>query len=120
MATVVATLPGLYNVLVDNADAAGTGSFEIYGNGAVSCGTYLQHRSQNGKLYWMDAAWVEGWLSCINATGGGDILEGTDIDGAMAWIANYCRAHPLRPFSVATEDLSSHLVSKWMRSHKEK
>jgi hypothetical protein len=54
--------------------------------------------------------WVVGFLSGINWTGGAvadvpDLLKGRDFDGFMAWIDNYCRAHPLNKLDEASSEL---------------
>jgi hypothetical protein len=54
--------------------------------------------------------WVVGFLSGINWTGGAaadvpDLIKGQDFDGLMAWVDNYCRAHPLTKLGDASGEL---------------
>ena len=54
--------------------------------------------------------WVMGFLSAhnwhnANAGGPGDIASGTDLNGMLAWIDNYCAAHPLEKIVEATQAL---------------
>ena len=65
-----------------------------FGEGiATSCGTWTQARQAQTVKAGLAAQWVAGWLSGRNRQDGSpDFLVGTDFDGVMAWIDNYCRA----------------------------
>jgi hypothetical protein len=58
--------------------------------------------------------WVLGFLSGVgygvgfietktNPAGNIDPLNGTDAQGALAWIDNYCHAHPLDQIEAASK-----------------
>ncbi|HLY47493.1 MAG TPA: hypothetical protein VKQ73_18085 [Stellaceae bacterium] len=80
----------------------------ILGRGNDSCGEWTQERQ---KRSWLGAAleqWVLGFFSAYNAYGqtiNGDVTKGTDPYGVMAWIDNYCNAHPLDPIDFAAGHL---------------
>jgi hypothetical protein len=47
--------------------------------------------------------WLAGYLTAYNKYVGKmtNILEGTNIEEAMLWVGNYCRAHPTESFAGA-------------------
>jgi hypothetical protein len=69
----------------------------FFGEGVTSCGSWTQARQtrslQQGRL----VQWVAGYLSGANMDDDTkpEALLGTDFNGLMAWIDNYCQAHPL-------------------------
>jgi hypothetical protein len=81
----------------------------ILGPGITSCGTWAQERrdrAQSNSL--MNEAWVLGYLSAYNTYGPkatGHVSKGTDANGLLAWIDNYCSANPLKEIFDATEAL---------------
>jgi hypothetical protein len=81
---------------------------EVFGAGTVSCGTWTQARQARSIGAGAGAQWVAGYLSGLNvgtASAGRDALSGTDFDGLMGWIDNYCQAHPLDPLVTAAHRL---------------
>ena len=78
----------------------------VTGVGQFSCGHWTQNApthptgtyvSSDKTAVAMDTQWVMGFLSAFNyyGKGSGNVLTGSDNDGAFAWIDNYCAAHPL-------------------------
>jgi hypothetical protein len=69
---------------------------EYAGEGDRSCGAW---RAARGAGSWgLMGQWILGFLSGVSYTGNWTKLaplNGTDADGAFAWIDNYCQAHPL-------------------------
>jgi hypothetical protein len=69
----------------------------IFGVGVSSCGAWTQARqarSNSGVLG--TTQWAAGYLSGLNTEPAApDALDGTDFDGIMGWIDNYCQTHPL-------------------------
>jgi hypothetical protein len=58
--------------------------------------------------------WVAGFISAFNlyqATTP-DVTKDTDINGVLAWIDNYCGAHPLNQISTATVALVRELYQR--------
>jgi hypothetical protein len=57
--------------------------------------------------------WVAGYLTASNMDyREPDALVGTDFDGVMAWIDNYCRAKPLVAVIFAADELLKELRSR--------
>jgi hypothetical protein len=100
---IVAPLPAA------GADEAGT-TYEISGNGTVSCGAWTEGRKNRttGDTIGRQA-WVVGYLTAVNRWYlpkdrgvARDLAKGTDTDGLFAWIDNYCAVHPLDALAGAT------------------
>jgi hypothetical protein len=81
----------------------------MFGAGnSVSCGTWTKIRGSNQAR--PAEQWVAGYLSGVNMTSDKrDILGDTDGDGVMAWLDNYCQAHPLDKIIKATGSLVKYL-----------
>ena len=81
-----------------------------FGQGARSCGSFT--RAQQG----LAMQWVAGYLSGSNQDPAEpEALRGTDFDGMMGWIDNYCREHPLATIGEAAIALLAELRSKARR-----
>ncbi len=84
-----------------------TGSVEAnavvtIGEGLQSCGSWTAAR-RDRQSFGVET-WIFGYLSGAAfalADEGYDPVRGTDGAGILAWIDNYCLAHPLEPFAVA-------------------
>lgn len=66
---------------------------------------------------WVDAAWVFGYVSGLNAISvdrlkSPDFLKGTNPDATLAWIDNYCSSHPRDSLEIATDALLLELSTK--------
>ena len=80
-------------------------AFTVWGVGNYSCGAYLSDSVPNttkGSIY---RTWLHGFLTGINHDSSGDILAGTDIDGAEGWIANFCHGNPTALLATAASTL---------------
>jgi hypothetical protein len=73
----------------------------VMGVGNESCGSYIDARRHDNDIRYR--AWLGGFLSyaSIEIHGVKDILEGTDIPGAMLRLENYCKLHPTKYFADA-------------------
>ncbi|UZE04695.1 hypothetical protein [Pseudomonas corrugata] len=76
-----------------------------YGYGSLGCGKFIaatdEKRAgfpQTTNLY---MAWLSGFASYASAVSEADFFDGTDSDSVQLWLENYCRANPLKPFSMA-------------------
>jgi len=58
--------------------------------------------------------WVSGFISAFNyyTSSSGNVSNGIDANGIMAWVDNYCAAHPLDTIATATIELVSDLSKK--------
>ena len=77
----------------------------IAGVGMGSCGVWAEARRLNKAE--MLEQWVVGFLSgvAVGAAGKLDPLHGTDFQGVISWIDNYCSVHPLKQVSDAAQGL---------------
>ena len=85
----------------------------IFGEAGTSCRTWTQARQTRSRKAGLSAQWVAGYLSGSNveADHPADVLVGTDFDGLMAWIDNYCRANPFDLVGTAALKLFDELKS---------
>lgn len=94
-------------LLISGAAAAhargSNGKYWTIGPGNESCGTWTtDHLLPNSVSTYMADSWVTGFLSGIgSAVAGADPLRGTDSNGVVGWIDNYCRAHPVETVAGA-------------------
>ena len=90
------------------------GGYVSYGTGGKSCGTWQEDRRAGGFKKTILATWVTGYVTGYNAwvEGSNDVGEGTDIDGLLAWIDNYCAENPLNSISKAASALIWHLMTR--------
>ena len=109
-------------VLSIQALAQGIGSKLVFGQGTNSCGGWTQSRQARSVSAGLSAQWVAGYLSGMNSESTlldpqDDPLLGTDFDGLVAWIDNYCRSHPLEPIVTAATRLMDELRARAQRRH---
>jgi hypothetical protein len=78
----------------------------IMGVGVLSCSAWTTARHEGGALE--HGAWVLGFLCGIRTARiswpSGEVVDhllGTDRDGVLAWIDNYCQARPLEKVVAA-------------------
>lgn len=107
----------------------------VFGGGTDSCGAWTQGREAAGKTEAVQLTqqglnragrenWVLGYLTAVTTltlprdrVESLNLLEGTDTDGVMAWIDNFCRSNPLTSLNVATDTLASELKTRWLAAH---
>ena len=89
------------------------GGYMVMGFGTKSCGAWTADRQGNGDIQFVDEAWVLGYLTALNVVGPGsdNIARNTDTDGIVAWVDNYCAAHPLDEIVTATRALGDVLLA---------
>jgi hypothetical protein len=99
----------------------------IFGQGKNSCGAWTQARQTRSVSAGLSAQWVAGYLSGMNTQLNlsspqndslyrqDDPLLGTDFDGLMGWIDNYCMSHPLKPIVAAAQSLIDELRARAQR-----
>lgn len=89
-----------------------------WGIGQISCGRFVQERERRpGNRGPYDATfrqWLLGFITALNwsAADRRDLLEGSDAEGAMLWVENYCRGKPLDTFLDAALALRQELANK--------
>ena len=89
----------------------------MFGQGVgTSCGSWTQARQTRTATAGLSAQWIAGYLSGLNnEPTSADFLRGTDFDGIMAWIDNFCQANPLEKIGTAAYHLGDELRSRAQR-----
>jgi hypothetical protein len=84
-------------------------------SGLMSCGSWIEARRNRDnpldRRFIQAKEWTSGFLTAYNfyVPPNGNILAGTDPEGAYAWIDSYCRQYPTEPLLVAAGALIDHL-----------
>ncbi len=77
---------------------------EVFDEASKNYSNQLKAALDQQQLYrFMYEDWLGGYLTSYNRNTDEitNILEGTDIPGAMLWLENYCRMHPTKSFADA-------------------
>lgn len=96
-------------------------AYVTFGRGTQSCGHWLQDRQSNGFASTTDEEWVLGFVSGMNAAaeefGLSISSAGTEADPAarLAWMDNYCHAHPFDTLTEAAQALWHALFAKGLK-----
>lgn len=98
-------------LLANNALAEGVTA--IYGLGGNACGDWSS--TEPTATEYRD--WLLGYLSGLAASRPRDILKQTSPNAAIAWVKNYCKAHPLDGLAVAATALMKELVARASKSN---
>jgi hypothetical protein len=77
----------------------------VYGGGNVSCGTYSTYKVQDLLMYTASTTWTMGYLTAMSQQLQIDLLKGTDLNGAIAWLDNYCAQNPIELYVTANYQL---------------
>jgi hypothetical protein len=87
------------------------------GIGTESCGKWTQNKQARAIDWIVQGAWVFGYLTGAMAYGNptGDPLGGTDAEGILGWVSNYCAAHPLSHVYEAANELARVLTIRAAR-----
>jgi hypothetical protein len=91
------------------------GAYEVLGVGTMPCEGWNKNRAEKGNdRNFINGAWVQGYLTAANVFGNGPshLAEGTDAEGIMTWINNYCAQHPGDSLTVAAKALENELTKK--------
>ena len=79
-------------------------AYTMTGSGSDSCGAWTANHRAYGlgggrpcayQDFLQQSGWLFGFLSGVGSQGINNPLNGTDAEGVLAWIDNYCQAHPL-------------------------
>jgi opacity protein-like surface antigen len=87
-----------------------SGNYQVFGFGYKSCGAYLADED-GGTPY---NTWLGGYLTAFDheTSGLNNILDGTDMSGAIAWVKNYCQQYPTDQFSTAARKFTKFMMEK--------
>ena len=87
--------------------------YHNFGAGVDSCGTWLAEKGT--MLGNLNNMWVLGFITAFNRYAlvtDRNVALGTNADGMVAWIDNYCRAHPLDSIATTAENLTGELQAR--------
>ncbi len=87
----------------------------IYAKRTESCGPYLKDRqSQNAAKMLNHAVWIFGYVTAYNRQTPDtvDIRGGTEIDGILLWLDNWCKATPSMDMSAAMEAFTKEMYPR--------
>ena len=84
--------------------------FSGFGMSQLSCARYTSDISANVKFETAYSWWVAGFVTGANLAKGRVIS--TDNEAHIAWLKQYCRAHPGDPFADAAIELDRELDTK--------
>ena len=91
------------------------GAYEVLGVGTISCEVWTKNRAdKSNDRNFINGAWIQGYLTAVNVFGDGPshLAKGTDAEGIMTWIDNYCAQHPGDSLTVAAKALVSELTER--------
>jgi len=114
--SVPAVLTGFVVALLGSVGqgADSKGHYQILGRGTTSCGSYLEARRTRDVSFLAYEAWLTGYVTAVNLASANteDISRGTDLDGLLGWLDNWCQTHPTSSYASASEALVSFLRRK--------
>jgi hypothetical protein len=95
------------------------GEAYVQGLGNLSCGRWTAEQPSEPHSMMRVAliTWLGGYISGYNFRRGGNVLEGTDWDGALGWVDRYCAGHPLDTVSTAAGGLIIELNERRIQGH---
>ena len=90
------------------------GAYEVLGGGTISCAKNRADKSNDRNF--INGAWIQRYLNAVNVFGDGPshLAKGTNAEGIMTWIDNYCAQHPGDSLAVAAKALVNELTEKAM------
>ncbi len=80
--------------------------YQIFGLGTQSCGSWTAAKEEDGWMRIAYHAWVAGYLTAYSAweeKGSGPVSDENTVEGALAWVDNYCQVSPLRSVADAAQ-----------------
>jgi hypothetical protein len=84
--------------------------FSGFGMSQLSCARYISDLSANARFEAAYSWWVAGFVTGANLAKGR--VVSTDNEAHIAWLKQYCQAHPSEPFADAAVELDRELDSK--------
>lgn len=101
------------------ASAQTTDQPVIYSAGNRTCVEWTEQSKAGGWSSLVNASWLNGFLSAYNVYGPGqsrDIKQGIDFHRVVAWVDQYCEAHPEKKAVEAALELVKEL-RQWEADH---
>ena len=89
----------------------------ILGSGSDSCGQWTKEFRNDSNLIFGLRMWVRGYVTSFNVwvLQSGNVPQGTDNNGILAWVDNYCAANPLNDVETAARALLVELAKRRAR-----
>jgi len=84
--------------------------FSGFGMSQLSCARYISDLSVNARFEAAYSWWVAGFVTGANLAKGR--VVSTDNEAHIAWLKQYCQAHPSEPFADAAVELDRELDGK--------
>ena len=104
LAVALATPPGMARVKPTHAITG-------WGYAAESCGQWTAYAAAHHD-HGPAGSWVSGYMTRAAVAQNRDLLRQTDFAGAMAWLDNWCAAHPLDPVGNGVMGLETELTHR--------
>ena len=107
-------LAGLIFTQAEAAPSPRPATYSVWGVGVSSCGNWTDTSPAANSTKFLMLSWLQGYLSAYNnyVDHGGNVAKGTDIPGIIAWMDNYCHAHPLDNVATASDALMQALKAE--------
>ena len=88
------------------------GRIRSFRGGTISCAKNRADKSNDRNF--INGAWIQRYLNAVNVFGDGPshLAKGTNAEGIMTWIDNYCAQHPGHSLTVAAKALVNELTEK--------
>ncbi len=108
-------------MLLTSAVAQGSDKDKSYAVvGSISCGRFLETlKTDHGKV--IHQAYLMGYITAYNLVKPNtyNILGRADVDSAMLWLENWCKANPLKPLNQGLDSLTDELYPTRHKTAKE-
>ena len=95
------------------------GRFSVKGPGGSSCGTWTESR-KDAVAGANNVSWMLGYVTAYGRYGwslSSNVAADTDNIGLVAWMDNYCAAHPLEEIEDAAHALVLELGERYVQQH---
>ncbi|MGH8738826.1 MAG: hypothetical protein ACREVC_15815 [Burkholderiales bacterium] len=109
-------------MLIASMPAWGADEDRKYGTmGSESCDKYVKDRVAKGSNAAGYYAWVAGFVTAYNLQTPDtySIVRGTNLEGMVLWLDNYCNANPLGNLASGMQALTAELYPNRYRTEKE-
>lgn len=112
LASTVGAIFALGSLHLPTSATDNTGKYMVFGPGVSSCGEWTNLRRERSD--YGISGWLTGYISAYNSLPNGisNIAQGTDVEGMLAWVDNYCAKNPLDKISTAASALVDELLTR--------
>lgn len=108
---------GLIFLLVSSPSFADEGLTR--GMGTATCGRWTEAHKKDDAVSFAFDQWLLGWVAGVAQFGNAaKILNGPDNSSLVAWVSNYCSAHPFDKVNVAAIKLLDALTDEFIKKNR--